>query len=112
MLEKLKKSYGSILGRLGDPLEDGTLYGPLHSKVKIRICSCLYQNDFSVLQAGVAAYQTTLSDAVAAGGKVEFGGGLVEREGNYVEPAIVTGLPHDSEVRCLENSLISVSATS
>ena len=106
MVEKLKKSYGSILGRLGDPLEDGTLYGPLHSKVKIRICSYLYQNDFSVLQAGVAAYQTTLSDAVAAGGKVEFGGGLVEREGNYVEPAIVTGLPHDSEVRCLENSLI------
>ena len=33
MLEKLKKSYASIMGRLGDPLDDGTLYGPLHSKV-------------------------------------------------------------------------------
>ena len=33
MLEKLKKSYSSIMGRLGDPLDDGTLYGPLHSKV-------------------------------------------------------------------------------
>ena len=33
VLEKLKKSYSSIMGRLGDPLDDGTLYGPLHSKV-------------------------------------------------------------------------------
>ena len=33
VLEKLKKSYASIMGRLGDPLDDGTLYGPLHSKV-------------------------------------------------------------------------------
>ena len=34
VLEKLKKSYASIMGRLGDPLDDGTLYGPLHSKVR------------------------------------------------------------------------------
>ena len=31
MLERLTKSYASILKRVGDPLDDGTLYGPLHS---------------------------------------------------------------------------------
>ena len=61
-------------------------------------------------------YLKTISDCKAAGGKVEFGGSLIERfggvrdresscllrEGNYVEPTIITGLPHDSPVvhRC------------
>merc|ERR1719397_1260554 len=80
VLEKLKKSYASILGRLGDPLDDGTLYGPLHSKV------------------GVNSYLQTIEDAKAAGGNIEFGGNIIDREGNYVEPTIVTGLPHDSPV--------------
>ena len=42
VLEKLKKSYSSIVKRVGDPLDDGTLYGPLHSK------------------QGVQAYQKTI----------------------------------------------------
>merc|ERR1712113_94110 len=71
VLEKLKKSYASIMGRLGDPLDDGTLYGPLHSKV------------------GVDSYLQTIADAKAAGGTIEFGGNIIEREGNYVEPTIV-----------------------
>ena len=66
--------------RLGDPLDDGTLYGPLHNKV------------------GVEGYLNTLEDAKKAGGSVEFGGNVIEREGNYVEPTIVTGLPHDADV--------------
>ena len=61
-------------------MDDGTLYGPLHSKV------------------GVANYLKTLEDAKAAGGVIEFGGKVIEREGNYVEPTIITGLPHDAEV--------------
>ena len=36
VLEKLKKSYSSIVKRVGDPLDDGTLYGPLHSKQGVR----------------------------------------------------------------------------
>ena len=40
VLEKLKKSYASIMGRLGDPLDDGTLYGPLHSKVRYLKAFC------------------------------------------------------------------------
>jgi len=80
VLEKLKKSYASIMGRLGDPLDDGTLYGPLHSKV------------------GVDSYLQTIEDAKAAGGNIEFGGNIIDREGNYVEPTIVTGLPHNAPV--------------
>ena len=33
-VEKLKKVYGSI--RIGNPLEDGTLMGPLHTKGAIK----------------------------------------------------------------------------
>ena len=40
VLEKLKKSYASIMGRLGDPLDDGTLYGPLHGKVRYLKAFC------------------------------------------------------------------------
>jgi len=80
VLEKLKKSYASIMKRKGDPLDDGTLYGPLHSKV------------------GVAGYLKTLEDAKMAGGKVAFGGNIIEGEGNYVEPTIITDLPHNAEV--------------
>jgi len=80
VLEKLKKSYASIMNRKGDPLDEGTLYGPLHSKT------------------GVAGYLKTLEDAKKAGGNIEYGGNVIEGEGNYVEPTIVTGLPHDAEV--------------
>ena len=30
--DKLKTAFKSILGRIGDPLEDGVLYGPLHNQ--------------------------------------------------------------------------------
>ena len=61
-------------------MDEGTLYGPLHSKV------------------GVSGYLKTLEDAKLAGGKVVFGGNIMEGEGNYVEPTIITDLPHDAEV--------------
>ena len=37
-------------------------------------------------------------DAMREGGKIEFGGNLMDREGNYVEPTIISGLNHDSPV--------------
>ena len=81
VVAKLKASYSSIIKRIGDPLDSGTLYGPLHSKV------------------GVQGYLKTLEDAKAAGGVIEFGGNTIDREGgNYVEPTIISCLPHDSEV--------------
>ena len=61
-------------------MEEGTLYGPLHGKV------------------GVEGYQKTIEEALSLGGKIEYGGNVIEREGNFVEPTIITGLPHDSPV--------------
>jgi len=81
VLAKLVKAYSSVMSRVGDPLDDGTLYGPLHSK------------------QGVQGYLDTIQDAKDLGGKVEYGGQIMEeREGNFVEPTIITGLPHDSPV--------------
>jgi len=76
----LKKAYASILQRLGDPLDDGTLYGPMHSKV------------------GIQGYLKTLNEVKQLGGKIEFGGNVIESDGNFVEPTIVTGLSHDAPV--------------
>jgi len=75
---KLKKAYASIMGRVGDPLDETSLLGPMHSQV------------------GVNGYLATLQEVKDLGGNIEFGGSVMEREGNYVEPTIVTGLPHNS----------------
>ena len=68
------------MNKVGDPIDSGTLYGPLHSKTSVDL------------------YKAALDEAVKAGGKIEFGGKVIEREGNFVEPTIVTGLPHDAPV--------------
>jgi len=78
VLEKLKKAYSSIVGRVGDPLDEGVLFGPMHSQV------------------GVNGFLATLNEVKELGGSIEFGGNLMDREGHYVEPTIVTGLAHDS----------------
>ncbi|KAH0952717.1 hypothetical protein HN011_009024 [Eciton burchellii] len=79
-LGKLKTAYKSILERIGDPLDDGVLYGPLHN------------------QQAVDAYKATIQKAVEAGGTIEFGGKQIERPGFYVEPTIISGLPAETEV--------------
>ena len=80
MVQRLVKSFGQLITRLGDPLEESTLYGPLHTK------------------ASVENYERSVKEAVQLGGKIEFGGKVLDREGYYVEPTIVTGLPHNSPV--------------
>merc|ERR1712168_1402830 len=80
IVERLVKAYKAFMPRIGDPLDEGVLYGPMHS------------------QQGVDGYLATLKEAVALGGKVEFGGNVLDHEGYYVEPTIVSGLPHDSPV--------------
>ena len=85
MLEKLKKSYASIMGRLGDPLDDGTLYGPLHSKVIMNQPKQNFTSFFgcfgvlTLKKVGVDSYLQTIADAKAAGGTIEFGGNIIER---------------------------------
>lgn len=56
------------------------MYGPLHTK------------------DAITNFEKTIKEAVAAGGKVEYGGKVLQREGNYVEPTVITGLKHDSAV--------------
>jgi len=80
VVEKLKKAYASFMTRIGDPLDAGTLYGPLHS------------------QQGVESYLAAVEAAKLQGGTIECGGKVIDRPGYYVEPTIVTGLPHDAEI--------------
>ncbi|KAF2356056.1 Aldehyde dehydrogenase domain [Trinorchestia longiramus] len=80
ILSRLKKAYANFLSKAGDPLDEGVLYGPMHS------------------QRGVDEYMATLQTIKELGGKIEIGGKRMDREGYFVEPTIVTGLPHDSAV--------------
>ncbi|XP_036142784.1 putative aldehyde dehydrogenase family 7 member A1 homolog isoform X4 [Monomorium pharaonis] len=79
-LGRLKTAYKSILERVGDPLDDSVLYGPLHN------------------QAAVDAYKAAIQKAVEAGGTIEFGGKQIERPGFYVKPTIISGLPAGADV--------------
>jgi aldehyde dehydrogenase family 7 protein A1 len=81
VLSKLKNAYGQVASKIGDPLEEGTLVGPIHTK------------------QGVEMYQNALKCVADEGGKIEFGGKLIQRNGgNFVEPTIVTGLKHDAKI--------------
>lgn len=63
------KAYGSI--KIGNPLEEGTLMGPLHSK------------------ASVKEYEDGIETIKKQGGKIIYGGSKIDGEGNYVKPTLV-----------------------
>jgi aldehyde dehydrogenase (NAD+) len=67
--QRLVHAYRQV--RIGDPLADGTLMGPL------------------IDAAAVQRYQGAIQAAVAAGGELLYGGNLLKGPGNFVEPAIV-----------------------
>jgi aldehyde dehydrogenase (NAD+) len=70
---RLVAAYGQI--RIGDPLEPGTLMGPL-------------------IDAGaVARYLAAIAAAQSQGGTLLCGGSALARPGNFVEPAIVRASP-------------------
>lgn len=64
--------------RLGDPLSEGTLMGPL------------------IDHAAVEQYQQTLQKVISTGGKVLYGGKILSGNGHFVEPTIVE-IQHDNE---------------
>lgn len=66
---KLIKAYSTI--NIGDPLESGTLCGPLNN------------------QHSVDLYQKTLELVKREGGKIIYGGKRINRKGYFVEPTIV-----------------------
>ncbi|XP_053681865.1 putative aldehyde dehydrogenase family 7 member A1 homolog [Sabethes cyaneus] len=79
-ITKLVKRYNNLMKRVGHPLEDSTLYGPLHNK------------------QAVENFTTTIDDSIKLGGKIEYGGKVIQRPGFFVEPTIITNLPHNSPV--------------
>ncbi|XP_018321295.1 putative aldehyde dehydrogenase family 7 member A1 homolog [Agrilus planipennis] len=77
VLQRLKKAYEKVFNRIGDPLESNTLIGPLHS------------------QKSLDNYKSAIEAIIKAGGKIEFGGKIINRPGYFVEPTIVTNLKAD-----------------
>uniref|UniRef100_A0A3B3X6D6 Alpha-aminoadipic semialdehyde dehydrogenase n=1 Tax=Poecilia mexicana TaxID=48701 RepID=A0A3B3X6D6_9TELE len=78
VVERISKAYKQV--RIGDPWDPKTLYGPLHTK------------------QAVEQYLAAIEQAKQQGGTVVCGGKVMDRPGNYVEPTIITGLPHDSPI--------------
>lgn len=69
LLDRLKNAYKQV--RIGDPLKEGTLCGPLHTK------------------SAVKEYEDGLKTIQQQGGKIVCGGKVIPGEGNFVEPTIV-----------------------
>jgi aldehyde dehydrogenase (NAD+) len=74
MTQKLVKAYGSV--RIGDPAEPSTLMGPL------------------IHERAVADYRHALEKAKEQGGKILYGGNVLDRPGYFVEPTLVEAVPH------------------
>ncbi len=80
VLAKLITAYKQVEKKIGDPTDPANLMGPLNSK------------------DGVDAYLDAIAKARDAGGTVETGGAAIDRPGNFVLPAIVSGLTNDADI--------------
>uniref|UniRef100_A0A1I8GGD9 aldehyde dehydrogenase (NAD(+)) n=2 Tax=Macrostomum lignano TaxID=282301 RepID=A0A1I8GGD9_9PLAT len=82
VVSRLGKALESLMAKAGDPVEQGVLYGPLHSP------------------ASVEKYESAVARAQAEGGQIVFGGKRIARlsssGGYFVEPTLITGLKPDS----------------
>ncbi len=76
LVERLAAAYRSV--RIGDPLEDGVLMGPL------------------ITPHAVDRYRSALAAAREQGGKLVCGGRVLDRPGNFVEPALVVAPRHEA----------------
>ncbi len=81
MKRRLVDAYGSI--RIGDPLERGTLMGPL------------------IDQAAVDNMMQALERVKAEGGRILYGGKRIDRPGCFVEPTLVE-VPRQLPITCEE----------
>lgn len=73
LTEKLVNAYQQV--RIGDPLDDNTLMGPL------------------IDEDAVQMYEQAIVDIVADGGKILCGGKRVDGPGSFVEPTLVQATP-------------------
>jgi L-aminoadipate-semialdehyde dehydrogenase len=78
VVEKLKHAYAQVT--IGDPLDPKNLMGPL------------------IDADAVAMYQAALEAVSVAGGKIVFGGKVLDHDGFYVEPTVVTGVQNDWDI--------------
>lgn len=76
-VEKMVAAYKTI--QSGNPMQDGVLLGPLHTKDAVR------------------QYKEGIETIKKQGGKILVGGNVQSKEGNYVEPTIVA-ISHDAAV--------------
>src|SRR4029450_12344606 len=74
MKRRLVAAYGSI--RIGHPAAPSTLMGPL------------------IDEAAVKGYRHALEQVAKQGGRVLYGGKVIDRAGFYVEPTLVEATPH------------------
>jgi aldehyde dehydrogenase (NAD+) len=76
VVDRLMAAYATI--RIGNPLEPGVLMGPL------------------ITRAAVERFTAAVSAARTQGGEVLYGGRVLDRPGNFVEPTIVRAPRHGS----------------
>lgn len=69
-----------LTSRAGHPLDSKTLLGPLHNAQAVKL------------------YTDAIEEAVKLGGKIEVGGKKISGPGNFVEPTIISNLPHNSPI--------------
>ena len=73
--------HGYTQVRIGNPLKDDVLMGPL------------------IDQEAVRTYQATLEEVKRSGGEILYGGNVQERSGFFVEPTVVRAKNHDDAVQ-------------
>lgn len=77
-VSKLKNAYSKLT--IGDPLKDeGVLYGPVHGQNTVDI------------------FKDAVKKAQEQGGRILYGGNVIEREGYFVEPTIIE-ISHDAPI--------------
>ncbi|XP_036336646.1 putative aldehyde dehydrogenase family 7 member A1 homolog [Rhagoletis pomonella] len=80
LVQELVAKYKQVLPKVGHQLDPNTLIGPVHT------------------QQNIEHYKAAITEAIKLGGRVAFGGNVIQRAGFYAEPTIITDLPHNSPV--------------
>jgi len=72
LAHRLARAYEQV--KIGDPMKPGTLMGPL------------------IDPSSVIRYEAALEKVLASGGKILYGGHVIDRAGNFVQPTIVKAM--------------------
>ena len=93
VVARLDKAYKGVQSRIGDPLDESTLIGPLHTPEAVKV-SYTVTHMYTIPSQ---MYTSAVEEARNGGGQIHGGGGdaVADREGNFVRPCFVTGLAHD-----------------